>query len=32
MSEYAAAGIPWYWLVSVSDTDVTSEAGFQAAG
>ncbi|MBF6352307.1 Uma2 family endonuclease [Nocardia flavorosea] len=24
MSEYAAAGIPWYWLVSVSDTEVTS--------
>ncbi|MQY17896.1 hypothetical protein NRB20_09630 [Nocardia sp. RB20] len=23
MSEYAAAGIPWYWLVSVSDTEVT---------
>ncbi|MCP2317461.1 putative restriction endonuclease [Nocardia amikacinitolerans] len=24
MSEYAAAGIPWYWLVSVSDTEVIS--------
>jgi Uma2 family endonuclease len=24
MGEYAAAGIPWYWLVSLSDTDVTS--------
>jgi Uma2 family endonuclease len=24
MSEYAAAGIPWYWLVSVSDTEVTA--------
>ncbi|MCX4099016.1 Uma2 family endonuclease [Nocardia sp. alder85J] len=23
MNEYAAAGIPWYWLVSVSDTEVT---------
>ncbi|MQY25710.1 Uma2 family endonuclease [Nocardia aurantia] len=23
MYEYAAAGIPWYWLVSVSDTEVT---------
>ncbi|MFI5539379.1 Uma2 family endonuclease [Nocardia sp. NPDC051900] len=24
MGEYAAAGIPWYWLVSVSDTEVTA--------
>ncbi|MFD4434264.1 Uma2 family endonuclease, partial [Nocardia sp. NPDC058497] len=24
MSEYAAAGIPWYWLVSITDTDVTA--------
>ncbi|WP_446225787.1 Uma2 family endonuclease [Nocardia sp. IBHARD005] len=24
MSEYAAAGIPWYWLVSITDTDVSS--------
>jgi len=24
MAEYAAAGIPWYWLVSVTDSDVTS--------
>ncbi|WP_067564700.1 Uma2 family endonuclease [Nocardia acidivorans] len=24
MSEYAAAGIPWYWLVSVSDSEVTA--------
>ncbi|MGY0501437.1 Uma2 family endonuclease [Nocardia sp. FBN12] len=24
MSEYAAAGIPWYWLVSITDTRVSS--------
>ncbi|MFC4124974.1 Uma2 family endonuclease [Nocardia rhizosphaerae] len=24
MAEYAAAGIPWYWLVSVDDSAVTS--------
>lgn len=24
MVQYAAAGIPWYWLVSVSERDVTS--------
>ncbi|MEU2030416.1 Uma2 family endonuclease [Nocardia amamiensis] len=24
LGEYAAAGIPWYWLVSVSDSEVTS--------
>jgi Uma2 family endonuclease len=24
MTEYAAAGIPWYWLVNIADNDVTS--------